>query len=124
LCKELSSDISEVEADDPVIGRYGVVAEPIEHAVGDPFITPSPQSGIRHLVLEDRLDADPRATGDQSDEDPPKAQPVGNSRPVTAERVTLRSWWDQGFDSCPDGIYHFGFKCVNLDLEPPTTVAT
>jgi hypothetical protein len=103
----------EIEADDPVIGVHGMVAEPIEHAGSDPFITASSQRRVRDLVLEDRLDADPRAAGDQSDEDPPKAQPVRNPRPVTAQRVALRSGRDQGLDCCPDGIYHFGFECAH-----------
>jgi hypothetical protein len=49
----------------------------------------------------------------QSDQDPPKAQPVGDPTSVTAQRVVLGHRREQGLDCCPDGIYHFGFECAH-----------
>ena len=62
----------------------------VEHARRDPFVTAGSQCRVRDLVLEDRLDADPRAARDQADEDPPKAQPIRDPGPVTAQRMVLR----------------------------------
>ena len=103
----------EVETDDAVVGVQGMLAQRVEYARSDPFVTASSQRRVRDPVFENRLDADPRAAGDQADEDPPKAQPIRDPGPVTAQRVVLGHWRDQGFDRCPDGIYHFGFECAD-----------
>ena len=66
-----------------------MVPQRVEDPGSDPFVTPRPQGGVRDLVLEDRFDADPRATGDQPDEDPPEAQPVRDPGPMTAQRMGL-----------------------------------
>ena len=111
--RAIERHLGEVEADDPVIRANGVIPEPIEYAGHDPFIPAGPQRGVGNPVLEYRFDADPRATSDQTDEDSPKTQSVRNPWPVTTQRVTLASRWDQRLDGGPNGIYHFGFKCAH-----------
>src|ERR1035437_8620693 len=83
--RPVEGHLAEIEADDAVIGFQSVSTELVEHARADPFIATGPEGGVGDLELEDRFDADPRTTGDQSDEDPPKAQSIGNTGAVTAQ---------------------------------------
>jgi hypothetical protein len=108
--------LGEVQPDDPVISVHRMLTELVEHPRHDPLIAPCPQRGVGDLVLQDRFDADPGTAGDQSDEDPPEAQPVRYPGPVTAQRMGFRGRGDERLNRSPDGIYNFAFECAH-DIE-------
>src|SRR5690606_35002055 len=74
--RPVDGHVVQLEADDPVEGRNGFVAELFEQPSGDPLVTASSEGGIGDLVVEDRFDVDPRGTGDETDQQAPEAQPI------------------------------------------------
>ena len=63
-------------------------------------VATSAQGRVRHAVLEDRFDVDPRRAGHEPDEDPSEAQPVRHPRSVTAQRMGPIRRREQGSDRC------------------------
>jgi hypothetical protein len=108
--RPVEGHLAEIETDDAVIGVQSVSTELFEYASADPFIPTGPESGVGDLELEDRLDTDPRTAGDQSDQDPPKAQSISHTRAVTAQGMGPVRGGNQGLNRCPDGIYYFGLE--------------
>jgi hypothetical protein len=79
--------VAEVEPDDAVIGGDGLCRETVEHTGGDPLVAPRPRRRVGHGTAEQPLDIDPRATGDEPDQDPLEAGPIRDARPVAAQRM-------------------------------------
>ena len=75
-----------------------------------------------YFVIEDRFDVDPRRAGHEPDQDPPEAQPVRSSRPVTAQRVRPIGRREQRLEGLPEDINHFPFERAHDDEEPPQVV--
>ena len=103
-------DVVEIEPDDPVERGQRLGFEGLEDAGLDPLVTASAQGRVRHPVVKDRLDVDPRRAGHQPDEDPSEADPIRHSRPVTTQR--MRPIWrrEQRRHRRPDRIDHLGLK--------------
>jgi hypothetical protein len=110
LQRAVHADIAQVQADDAVEGGHCFGLELFEHAGLDPFVASGAQGGVGYLAVEDRFDVDPRGARDETDQDPPEAQPVRHARPVTAEWVGSIGNRQQRFDRCPDGSYHSGLE--------------
>ena len=51
-------------------------SKPVEHARRDPLVAAGPQRRVRHLVLEDRFDVDPRRAVVKRIRIPQKHRPV------------------------------------------------
>jgi hypothetical protein len=81
--------LAEVQLDDPVIGGERFGDERLEYSGGQPHVAPATQRGVRHRPVQQALDVDPRAAGDETKQDPLKAQAVGGSGPVPAQRVLI-----------------------------------
>lgn len=79
--------VAQVEPDDAVIGGDGLGREAVEHTGGDPFVASRPQRRVGDGAAQQSLDIDPRAAGDEADQDPFEADPVGDTRPVAAQRM-------------------------------------
>jgi hypothetical protein len=111
--------VAEVEPDDAVIGGDGLGRETVEHTGGDPLVASRPQRRVGHGTTEQLLDIDPRAAGDEPDQDPFEAGPIRDARPVTAQRMGTGRRREQTFDGVPDGIDHFGLERANDVQVPP-----
>ena len=98
--------------DDPVERSDGLGAQLVEHAGGDPLVATGSQCGVRDAMFEDGFDVDPRRPGREPDQEPPEAEPVGHSRPVTSERMRWR-FGKQWFDGGEHGVHHFGLECAH-----------
>src|SRR5690606_22635329 len=100
--------VAEIKADDPVIAGDGLVDELVEHARRDPVVAAGPQGGIGGRAAEQTLGVDPRAARHQTDQDALEADPIGDPRAVTAQRVAVGYRRDERLDRGPDSIDHFG----------------
>ena len=49
----------------------------------------------------------------EEDQEPPKAQPVGHPRPVTAQRMLVNDVGQQRLDRCPHCVHHVGLECAH-----------
>ncbi len=59
--------------------------ERVEHARVDPLVASGSQRRVRHLMLEDRFDVDPRRAGHEPNQDPSETQPIGDTGPMTTK---------------------------------------
>ena len=97
----------EIETDDPIERGERFVLEPLEHSRVGLFIAPGPQRRVRHLMVEDRFDVDPRRAGHQPDQDPPETQPIRHPRSMTSERMIVGARGEEHLDRRPHSINHF-----------------
>ena len=117
--RPVDGDVAEVEAEDLVERGVRFGFEPVEHASRDPLVAASSQRRVRHLVIQDRFDIDPRRAGHEPDQDPAEAQVVIGARPVTAQRVRTIRRWEQRLDRPPENIDHFPLEGAHDVRVPP-----
>ncbi len=87
--RTVDRDDIETELEDAVVRGERFRFELVEHTGGDPLVTASPQGGVGHFEVQDRLDIDPGRSGHEPDQDPPEADLIGDARVVAAQRVRV-----------------------------------
>ena len=97
----IDPDLSEVESVIGVVDADDQLGELVEHASVDPFISAGSQRGVRHDPAQESLGGFLRATGDQSDHDPVETHPIIDSGPVTAQRMRIDYFRQQGREPLP-----------------------
>jgi hypothetical protein len=112
----VDTDLGQVESDDAVERDERFVFQLLEHACRDPLVTAGSQRRVRHLMLQNRFDIDPRATGGEPDQDPSEAQPVRHPRAVTAQRMLVDARRQERLDRGPHRVHHLGLECAR-DIE-------
>jgi hypothetical protein len=101
--------VAEVEVDDPVIGRQRFGGQGVEHAGCEPLVAATAHGRVGHGAAEEPFGIDPRAAGDEADQDAFEAHPVWHAGAVTTERVPIdRRPRQQALHGLPDGIDHLG----------------
>jgi hypothetical protein len=113
--RPVERDVVEIQSDDPIERAERLVLELLEHPRVDPLVAPGPQRRVRHPMLEDRLDIDPRRAGHQPDHDPAETQPVRSPRAMTPQRMVIDCGRQQRLERRPENLHHFGFQRAHDD---------
>ncbi len=111
----VNADIGHIEADYAVERRQRLRAQLVEHPGLDPLVAAAAKRGIRHPPFQDGLNVGPRRARHQPDQQPPKAKPVRNPRPVTAQGVRPVPARQQGPHRLPHSIHDLPVKRAHND---------
>jgi hypothetical protein len=69
--RSIDGDVGQIETDDPVEGGERLGLQLVEHSRRDPLVASSAQRGVRHSMLQDRFDVNPRRARRQPNQQSP-----------------------------------------------------